>query len=137
MSEIFNNFDRNTESRFMSALDERNKESAEKIRSLMFTFDDLGRLDPGGVQTLLRGVDKTKLAVALKGSTESMRDLFFANMSERASKLLKEDMASMGPVRLKDVDESQMYMVTIAKELANKGEILLADKKGGDDELIY
>jgi flagellar motor switch protein FliG len=137
MSEIFNNFDRNTESRFMSALEERNKDSAEKIRSLMFTFDDLGRLDPGGVQTLLRGVDKTKLAVALKGSTESMRELFFANMSERASKLLKEDMASMGPVRLKDVDESQMYMVTIAKELANKGEILLADKKGGDDELIY
>ena len=137
MSEIFNNFDRNTESRFMAALDERNKESAEKIRSLMFTFDDLGRLDPGGVQTLLRGVDKTKLAVALKGSTETMRDLFFANMSERASKLLKEDMASMGPVRLKDVDESQMYMVTIAKELAERGEILLADKKGGDDELIY
>ena len=137
MSEIFNNFDRNTESRFMSALEERNKDSAEKIRSLMFTFDDLGRLDPGGVQTLLRSVDKTKLAVALKGSTEPMRDLFFSNMSERASKLMKEDMSSMGPVRLKDVDEAQIYMVTIAKELASKGEILLADKKGGDDELIY
>jgi flagellar motor switch protein FliG len=137
MSEIFNNFDRNTEARFMSSLEERNKDSAEKIRSLMFTFDDLGRLDPGGVQTLLRSVDKAKLAVALKGSTEPMRELFFSNMSERASKLLKEDMASMGPVRLKDVDESQIYMVTIAKELASKGEILLADKKGGDDELIY
>lgn len=137
MSEIFNNFDRNTESRFMSALEERNKDSAEKIRSLMFTFDDLGRLDPGGVQTLLRSVDKNKMAIALKGSTEPMRDLFFSNMSERASKLLKEDMASMGPVRLKDVDEAQIYMVTIAKELAAKGEILLADKKGGDDELIY
>ena len=137
MSEIFNNFDRNTESRFMSALEERNKDSAEKIRSLMFTFDDLGRLDPGGVQTLLRSVDKNKMAVALKGSTEPMRDLFFSNMSERASKLLKEDMASMGPVRLKDVDEAQIYMVNIAKELAGKGEILLADKKGGDDELIY
>lgn len=137
MSEIFNNFDRNTEARFMSSLEERNRDSAEKIRSLMFTFDDLGQLDPGGVQTLLRSVDKAKLAVALKGSTEPMRELFFSNMSERASKLLKEDMASMGPVRLKDVDESQLYMVTIAKELADKGEILLADKKGGDDELIY
>jgi flagellar motor switch protein FliG len=137
MSEIFNNFDRNTEARFMSSLEERNRDSAEKIRSLMFTFDDLGRLDPGGVQTLLRNVDKAKLAIALKGSTETMRELFFSNMSERASKLLKEDMASMGPVRLKDVDESQIYMVTIAKELAGKGEILLADKKGGDDELIY
>jgi flagellar motor switch protein FliG len=137
MAEIFNNFDRNTEGRFMGALEERNKDSAEKIKALMFTFDDLGRLDPGGVQTLLRSVDKAKLATALKGSSETMRELFFSNMSERASKLLKEDMASMGPVRLKDVDESQMYMVTIAKELANKGEILLADKKGGDDELIY
>jgi flagellar motor switch protein FliG len=137
MAEIFNNFDRNTEGRFMGALEERNKDSAEKIKALMFTFDDLGRLDPGGVQTLLRSVDKAKLATALKGSSETMRELFFSNMSERASKLLKEDMASMGPVRLKDVDESQIYMVTIAKELAGKGEILLADKKGGDDELIY
>ena len=137
MSEIFNNFDRNTEARFMSSLEERNKDSAEKIRSLMFTFDDLGRLDPGGVQTLLRSVDKAKLATALKGSSETMRELFFSNMSERASKLLKEDMASMGPVRLKDVDESQMYMVQLAKELSEKGEIMLANKLGGDDELIY
>ena len=137
MAEIFNNFDRNTESRFMGALEERSKDAAEKIKALMFTFDDLGRLDPGGVQTLLRSVDKAKLATALKGSTETMRELFYSNMSERASKLLKEDMASMGPVRLKDVDESQMYMVQLAKELADKGEILLANKKGGDDELIY
>ena len=137
MAEIFNNFDRNTEGRFMGALEERNKDSAEKIKALMFTFDDLGRLDPGGVQTLLRSVDKAKLATALKGSSETMRELFFSNMSERASKLLKEDMASMGPVRLKDVDESQMYMVQLAKELSEKGEIMLANKLGGDDELIY
>ena len=137
MAEIFNNFDRNTEGRFMGALEERNKDSAEKIKALMFTFDDLGRLDPGGVQTLLRSVDKAKLATALKGSSETMRELFFSNMSERASKLLKEDMASMGPVRLKDVDESQMYMVQLAKELSEKREIMLANKLGGDDELIY
>jgi len=137
MSEIFNNFDRGTENRFMNALEERSKESAEKIKALMFTFDDLARLDPGGVQTLLRSVDKAKLAIALKGSSETMRDLFFSNMSERAGKILKEDMATMGPVRLKDVDESQMYMVGVAKDLADKGEIMLADKKGGEDELVY
>jgi flagellar motor switch protein FliG len=137
MSEIFNNFDRGTENRFMTALEERSKESAEKIKALMFTFDDLARLDPGGVQTLLRSVDKAKLATALKGSSETMRDLFFSNMSERAGKILKEDMATMGPVRLKDVDESQMYMVGVAKDLADKGEIMLADKKGGEDELVY
>jgi flagellar motor switch protein FliG len=137
MAEIFNNLDRASESRFINALEERNRDSAEKIKALMFTFEDLGRLDPGAVQTLLRNVDKTKLGIALKGASESLRDLFFSNMSERAGKLLKEEMEAMGPVRLRDVDEAQMHMVTVAKELAAKDEIIIADKRGGEDELIY
>ncbi|HYB11451.1 MAG TPA: flagellar motor switch protein FliG [Alphaproteobacteria bacterium] len=136
MAEIFNNLDRSTEARFLTALEERNKDSAERIRALMFTFEDLGKLDPSSVQTLLRGVEKDKLAMALKGASEGLRDLFFSNMSERAGKLLKEEMESMGPVRLKDVDEAQMAMVALAKELAAKGEIMIADNKE-DDELIY
>jgi flagellar motor switch protein FliG len=137
MADIFNNLDRGSEARFITALEERNRDSAEKIKALMFTFEDLGRLDPGAVQTLLRNVDKTKLAIALKGASEPLRDLFFTNMSERAGKLLKEDMDSMGPVRLRDVDEAQMHMVAVAKELAAKDEIVIADKRGGEDELIY
>ena len=136
MAEIFNNFDRNTESRFMTALEETNRDAAERIKALMFTFEDLGKLDPGGVQTLLRSFDKEKLGLCLKGASESLRNLFFSNMSERAGKILKEDMDAMGPVRLRDVDESQMAMVTLAKELAAKGEIMIADSKG-EDELIY
>lgn len=136
IAEIFNNLDRNTEQRFIAALEERNRDSAEKVKSLMFTFEDLAKLDPGGVQTLMRGVDKTKLPVALKGASETLRDLFLSNMSERASKMLREDMAAMGPVRLKDVEEAQMGMVNLAKELAAKGELILADSKG-EDELIY
>jgi flagellar motor switch protein FliG len=136
IAEIFNNLDRATEQRFITALEERNRDSAEKVKSLMFTFEDLGKLDPGGVQTLMRGVDKTKLPIALKGASETIRDLFLSNMSERASKMLKEDMAAMGPVRLKDVEEAQMAMVNLAKELAAKGELVLADSKG-EDELIY
>jgi len=136
IAEIFNNLDRNTEQRFLSALEERNRDSAEKVKSLMFTFEDLGKLDPGGVQTLMRGVDKTKLPIALKGASETVRDLFLSNMSERASKMMKEDMAAMGPIRLKDVEEAQMSMVNLAKELAAKGELVLADAKG-EDELIY
>ena len=93
MAEIFNNLDRATESRFVAALEERNKDSAEKIKAMMFTFEDLSRLDPGGVQTLLRTVEKDKLGLALKGASEALRDLFFSNMSERAGKLLREDMA--------------------------------------------
>jgi len=136
IAEIFNNLDRASESRFLTALEERNRDSAEKVRSLMFTFEDLGKLDPGGVQTLLRSVEKDKLPLALKGASETLRDLFLSNMSERASKMLKEDMAAMGPVRLRDVEEAQLAMVTVAKELAGKGEIMLTDKKG-EDELIY
>lgn len=136
MAEIFNNFDRNTEGRFVSALEERNRDSAEKIKALMFTFEDLLKLDPAGVQTLLRNVDKERLGICLKGASESLRDLFFTNMSERAAKILREDMEAMGPVRLRDVDEAQMEIVNIAKDLADNGDIILADS-GGDDELIY
>jgi flagellar motor switch protein FliG len=136
IAEIFNNFDRQTESRFLTALEERSRDSAERIKALMFTFEDLGKLDPGSIQTLLRHVEKDKLGLALKGSTDTLRDVFFSNMSERAGKILREDMEAMGPVRLKDVDEAQMRMVNVAKDLANKGEIMIANKQG-EDELIY
>lgn len=136
MAEIFGFMDRNTEGRFLAALEERNRESAEKIRSLMFTFDDLSTLDPSGVQVLLRSVEKDKLAIALKGGSEQLKDLFISNMSERAGKMLNEDMASMGPIRVKDIEESQTYVVQLAKDLSARGEIVISDGKG-DDELVY
>ena len=136
MADIFNSFDRQTEARFIGALEERNREAAERIRALMFVFEDLAKLDPGGIQTLLRAVEKDQLALALKGASEALRELFFSNMSERASKIMREDMESMGPVRLKDVDQAQMSMVQVAKDLAAKGEIMLVGQ-GSDDELIY
>lgn len=136
MADIFNNFDRNTEGRFMGALEERNRESAEKIKQLMFTFEDLVRLDSQGVQTLLRHVEKDKLGMALKGASDSVKELFFKNMSERAGKMLREDMEAMGPVRLREVDEAQNMIVVLAKELANSGQIVISEGKD-EDELIY
>ena len=136
MADIFNNFDRTTESRFLTALEDRSRDSAERIRALMFVFEDLQKLDPGGVQTLLRAVEKDQLALAMKGASDTLRELFFSNMSERAAKILREDMESMGPVRLKDVDAAQSAMVQAAKELAGRGEIMLAGQ-GGDEELVY
>ena len=136
MAEIFNNLDRTTEQRFMSALEERNREAAERVKALMFTFDDLANLDPGSMQTLLRKADKSKLPLALKGANDELQAFFFSNMSERAAKLLREELVDMGPARLRDVDEAQAYVVNLAKELAAKGEIMIADSKG-DDELIY
>ena len=136
MAEIFNSLDRGTENRFMTLLEERNCDSANKIKSLMFTFEDLAQLDSGGVQTLLRGVDKDKLGIALKGSSDSLKDIFFTNMSERAAKILREDMAAMGPVRLSDVDDAQLEIVNTAKQLAEQGEIMLAEA-GEEDGLVY
>lgn len=136
MANIFNNFDRSAEQGFMEMLEKTVPESAEKIRSLMFTFEDLQRLDPSAMQTLIRACDKEKLPPALKGATESLSDMFFANMSERAAKIMKEDMAAMGPVRLKDVEEAQQYIVSIAKDLEARGEIVISTG-AEEDELIY
>lgn len=136
MAEIFNNFDRNTESKFMGVLEQKNAEAAERIRALMFTFEDLKKVDPSGMQTLLRNVPKEKLSIAMKGASEVIKELFFKSMSERAAKLLREDMEVLGPVRLKDVDEAQMSIVQVAKDLAAKGEIVIAGDSGGD-QLVY
>ncbi len=136
MADIFNSLDRNTENRFMTALEERNRESAETIKGLMFTFDDLIRVDQAGIQMLLRQVEKDTLAVALKGAADEVRDLFFSNMSERAGKMLREDMDAMGAVRLKDVDEAQAGVVQVAKALADAGEIIISSG-AEEDELIY
>jgi flagellar motor switch protein FliG len=134
MAEIFNNLDRTVESKFLTALEERNRDAAEKIKNLMFTFDDLSRLEPTAIQAMLRVVDKGKLPIALKGASETLRELFFANMSERASKLLKEEIAGLGPVRLRDVDEAQSSLVSAAKDLAAKGEINI---NRSEEEMIY
>jgi flagellar motor switch protein FliG len=134
MAEIFNSLDRQAEGRIMAALEERNHESAERIRALMFTFDDLKRLDSAGLQMLLRAVEKERLTLALKGAAEEMREMFYRNMTERASKLLRDDIAALGPVRLKDVDEAQAAVVAAAKDLAAQGQIQLSE--GKDDQLV-
>ena len=120
----------------MSSLEEENEESAEKIKNLMFTFDDLAKLEGMAIQGLLRLIERPQLALALKGAGEGLRDLFFENMSQRASKLLRDDMEAMGPVRLKDVDEAQSAMVNTAKDMASRGEITISGNQG-EDELVY
>jgi flagellar motor switch protein FliG len=136
MAEIFNSFDRQTETRFMTSLEDQDKAAADHIKKLMFTFDDLAKLDNGAIQTLMRQVEKDKLAMALKGANENVRRIFLTNMSQRAGKMLIEEMEALGPVRLRDVDEAQSGLVNLAKEMAAKGEIMIV-KNGGDEELVY
>lgn len=134
VAEIFNNLDRQVEGRFMSALEDRNREAAEKVKSLMFTFDDLGRLPADAIQKLMRVVEKSKLPVALKGASEQIRNLFLSTLSERAGKLLRDDIAQLGPIRLRDVDEAQSQIVSLAKDLAQQGEIEINDHK--DEQMV-
>ncbi|MGH7090638.1 MAG: flagellar motor switch protein FliG [Stellaceae bacterium] len=136
IADIFNSLDRNTETRFITALEERNRDSAERIKALMFTFEDLGGLDGSAIQAILRSCEKDRLPIALKGASEALRDMFLSNMSERAGKLLREEISAMGPTRLKDVEEAQANLVSVAKDLATRGEIIIADGSG-DDELVY
>ncbi len=135
MAEIFNNLDRQTETRFIAALEERNREAAERIKALMFTFDDLQRLTPSAVQTLLRSAEKDKLPLALKGASEKIRELFLQNLSERAGKMLRDEIEGLGPVKLRDVDDAQAAIVILAKDLAAQGQIEIGESK--DEELVY
>jgi flagellar motor switch protein FliG len=132
VANIFNSFDRATESKYMAYLEEKLPDSAEKIKSMMFTFDDLVKLEPAGIQAVARYADKARLVLSLKGAADNIKDLFFSNMSERAAKLMKEDMEALGMVRLKDVEEAQLDIVNLTKSLADKGEITIPE--GNDEE---
>ena len=134
IAEIFNHFDRKTETRFLTGLEERSRKSAEKVKAQMFTFADLQRLTPPAVQVLLRSVEKGQLPIALKGAPEPIKKLFLGQMSERAAKMLRDDMVASGPVRMKDVEEAQAAISNLAKELAARGEIDISP--ANDDRVI-
>jgi flagellar motor switch protein FliG len=136
VADIFNHLDRASETKFLNALEERNADSAERVKNLMFTFEDLVKINNSGIQTLIRVLDKNRLGLALKGASDSIKDLFFKNMSERAAKIMKEDMAALGMVRVRDVDEAQSYVLTTAKELGSRGEIMIQSGKDAGDQLI-
>lgn len=125
IADIFNNFDRTNESKFMEMLEGFDIGMADKVKSLMFSFEDLKKLGPEDIQIVIKMIDKSKLALALKGASETIRNLFIQNMSQRAAKILIEELEGMGPVRLKDVDEAQSTIISAVKELINKGEIVI------------
>ena len=131
---IVNSADRTTERNIMEYLEENDPELAEEIKKRLFVFEDIIRLDDRSLQRILREVDMKELGLALKGATEELRTKFFKNMSKRAAEMLQEDMDYMGPVRVKDVEESQQKVVNIVRGLEEQGEIVIAT--GGEDELV-
>lgn len=132
--EILNSVDRGTEKHIMETLEIEEPELAEEIRKKMFVFEDILLLDDRAIQRVLRDVDNNDLAVAMKGSNEEVQNAIFNNMSKRLAVMIKEDMEFMGPVRMKDVEESQQKIVNIIRKLEDSGEIVIS--RGGGDEIV-
>lgn len=126
LAEIFNNLDRNSESKFMSMLENHIPDAATKIKDMMFTFEDLVKIDTKGIQRLLRDVEKSKLTLALKGASEELKDIIYSSMSKRAADIIREDLMALGKVRVKDVDTARAEIVAAAKTLIDAGEIDVA-----------
>lgn len=123
MAEIFNFFNRSNEAKFLEALNRRDPDSAEKVKALMFVFEDMIKINGEGIQLILRSIDRAKLGVALKGASENIRELFLKNMSERSAKLIQDEIQAMGPVRIKEVDNAQSQIIAITKEFIQRGYI--------------
>jgi flagellar motor switch protein FliG len=132
--EILNLVDRSTEKAIIESLEEEDPELAEEIKKRMFIFEDIVMLDDRAIQKVMREVDTSELAKALKSVDSEVQDKIFRNMSKRAATLLKEDMEYMGPIRMKDVEEAQQKIVSIIRKLEEQGEIVVA--RTGEDELV-
>ena len=132
--EILNMVDRSTEKTIIESLEEEDPELAEEIKKRMFVFEDIVLLDDRAIQKVLREVDTGELAKALRGVEAEVQDKIFRNMSKRAASMLKEEMEYMGPVRLKDVEETQQKIVSIIRKLEDQGEIVVA--RSGEDEMV-
>jgi len=135
VAEMLNNADRTLEASILEGVEEQREELADEIRKLMFIFEDLINVDDRGMMAVLKEVNTDDLKIALKTSTEDLKEKIFKNMSQRAVEMLKEDMEIMGPTRIKDVEMAQQAILKIAKRLEQEGKIQLAGG-GGDDEFV-
>ena len=132
--DILNAVDRGTEKFILETLEVQDIELAEEIKKRMFVFEDIVTLDSTSIQRFIREVDNNELAIALKGATEEVQEVIYKNMSKRMAEMIKEDMEFMGPVRLRDVEESQQKIVNIIRKLEEAGEIIIS--RGGGDEIV-
>ena len=133
VARIFDQLDGGSESTLLASLDSAEPGSGEKIRALMFTFEDLAKLDPASLQTILGNIDRAVLTLALKGAEASVAEAFFANITQRAASLLREEIASTGPVRRSEIDAARADVLSVARALVKRGDLL---PQGTDDELI-
>ncbi len=134
IAEILNHCERKIEQSILENLETKNTELAESIRELMLVFDDLEKIDDKGIQLILKDVSTEELSLALKTASDRLKEKIFTNMSQRAVKILKEDMESRGPVKVSDVENAQQNIVRVARKLDEEGRIIIAGR--GKEEMI-
>jgi len=132
--EILNSVDRGTEKHIMDELDRTNPELSEEIRKRMFVFEDIVTLDNRSIQRIIREIDNSQWAIALKGASEEVKEVIFANMSKRLVEMIKEDIDFMGPVRVRDIEEAQQNIVNVIRRLEEDGEIITP--RGGAEIVV-
>ena len=136
VAEVLNLIDRSTERGILENLEEEDPDLVDKIRRLMFVFEDIILVNDKGIQNALKEVEHSDLALALKTASEELKQKFFNNMSARASELVKEDMEYLGPVRVADVEQAQQQIVDIIRKLEESGDAIIQGRGGGDEMLV-
>jgi flagellar motor switch protein FliG len=131
-ADILNFIDRTSEERIIAEIEETFPDLAETIRNLMFTFEDVKKIDDRGVQTVLKDVPREQLVLALKTASPDLREVVFRNVSQRAAEMIKEDLEALGPTKLKDVEKAQQSIVDIVRRLEEDGKIVIGGGGGGD-----
>jgi len=132
VAEILNHCDRRTGDSILQFLDETDTDLAEKVRKLMFVFEDLLHVNDAGIRELLKEIRNEELTIALKTASEDLKTKIFKNLSQRAAQMLQEDISMMGPARLSEVEAAQQSILTVARRLEKEGKLLLAGKEGGE-----
>lgn len=136
VAELLNFVDRSTEKSILRILEENEQELAEEVKKLMFVFEDIIYVEDRSMQRVLKEVDTSEISLALKASSEEVKEKIFNNISKRAGEMIKEEIEFMGPVRLKDVEEAQQRIVNVVRRLEEEGEIVISGRGGGKEEII-
>ena len=132
VAEMLNSVDKATETRILSTIEESNPDLAEQIRELMFTFEDLALIDSKQMQTVMKDVDQADMVLALKTSSDAIKELIFSSMSTRAAEMVRDDLENLGPVKVSDVETTQQKIIKVVKKLEEDGTIIIAGAGGGD-----
>ena len=132
-AEVMGSLDRETETSILTAMDEVDLDLANEIRNLRFTFEDILKIDDAGIQMIMKEINQEELVIGLKTATDELKEKLFSNMSERAGLMMKEDLESLGPKKISEVQKAQQKVIAVCKKLEEEGKIVVG---GGADEMV-